>query len=296
MSASLGRWFEPRRCAVLLCGVAALAVAGCETLEDTGLSGRRAPAAAGAEGAASYETVMRLAAASQAAGDYPAAIQLYRRAAGMESRRVEPPKALGQVLFEAGQYNEALDAFRAARNIAPNDAEVLRGLGNVYINLDQLPQAREVLTTAQSLAPSDWRIANSLGVLNDLDGQHAAAQEQYRTGLAIEQDNLLLRNNLGLSLALSGDYQQATAELRRVTADPRATAAHRQNLALVLGLSGQTDAARRMGRMDLGEREVRSNVAYYEILRALTGRQRSSAIGVSPTPSGTLAVPNPARY
>jgi Flp pilus assembly protein TadD len=113
-------------------------------------------------------------------------------------------------------------------------------------------------------------------------GEHRTAQARYRQGLAISGDSLTLRNNLGLSQALSGDYKDAISTLRPLLGNPAATVRNRQNLALVYGLSGDLDSAARVGRMDLDETAVRSNLAYYSVLRELADRPRVAAIGANP--------------
>ncbi len=89
---------------------------------------------------------------------------------------------------------------------------------------------------------------------------------------------LRLRNNLALSLALADDFDEAARILREITADPLATVRNRQNLALVYGLAGQPAEAAKIARMDLDEADVRSNLAYYETLRALSGHAKAAAV------------------
>ena len=109
-------------------------------------------------------------------------------------------------------------------------------------------------------------------------GDHETAQQRYIDGLEIAPDNTSLRNNLALSLALAGDYDEAVQVLSRIAAGPTPSLAARHNLALVYGLKGDMDKAAQIGRRDLTEAEVRSNLACYARLRALTRPERIAAI------------------
>src|SRR5262249_37088501 len=107
---------------------------------------------------------------------------------------------------------------------------------------------------------------------------HDLAQQDYRKGLALAPDQMSLRNNLGLSQALSGDYNGAIATLSDVAGRPGASARNRQNLALVYGLAGDNDHASAVARTDLDDAAVRSNLAYYTLLRSLDDVGRTAAI------------------
>ncbi len=118
-------------------------------------------------------------------------------------------------------------------------------------------------------APEESRIYNGLGVANDLLGKHRKAQEMYRTGLSYKPEDINLLTNLGLSLSFSGQHDAAIDVLRKLVNSPHSTPHHRQNLALAFGLAGRKKDAAKVARMDLDSRAVRSNLAYYAMLRAL---------------------------
>jgi hypothetical protein len=63
-----------------------------------------------------------------------------------------------------------------------------------------------------------------------------------------------------------------------MAAAPEADSKQRQNLALVFGLAGELDQAAAIARIDLGEDAVRSNLAYYETLKAMPPVLRVRAI------------------
>ena len=91
-------------------------------------------------------------------------------------------------------------------------------------------------------------------------------------------DSLSLQNNLGLSLALGGKFDDAIKVLGDAAKSPNAGPRARQNLALVYGLSGDMDRAAKIGRLDLSEAQVRSNLKRYEALRALSDKARARAV------------------
>jgi len=88
--------------------------------------------------------------------------------------------------------------------------------------------------------------------------------------------------------------------LSAAAGSPNATARTRQNLALAYGLSGDNEKAAAVGRTDLDEASVKSNLAYYTMLRGLSDHARAAAIigarsvGPSPNASGAPEVPQAA--
>lgn len=243
---------------------------------------QRLPAPAG-----SVPALMRLGDAARAAGDPAAAIPFYRRAHASDLFDPEPLVRLGAALSDLGAYNEAVEAYRDALVGDPAHVEALRGLGNAFIALNQPQLAVEQFDAALRL-DADHRSYNGIGVALDRTGDHKAAQGHYRVGLELAPGNITLLNNLGLSLALSGDYGEAIETLERVARHPEATVRHRQNLALAYGLAGRTDDAARIGRLDLAEEDVQSNVAYYGLLKSMSeeGLDTAAAIEVQATGEG----------
>jgi Flp pilus assembly protein TadD len=137
--------------------------------------------------------------------------------------------------------------------------------------------AIDLFHKAIAIAP-DAHAYGGLGVAQDLAGDYKAADEAFRQALALAPHDLDLRNNYGLTQALMGNYEAAVATMRAVATDAAAGPRHRLNFALVLGLAGRTDEARRVASVDLDERAVNSNLAYYAVLRQLPAKQRAAAI------------------
>src|SRR5258707_4040887 len=223
-------------------------------------------------------TLLKVADQTRAGGDLGTAVTLYKRAHEMAKGDPVPLAKLGETLAQMQAYNDAAQAYRDALAISKDDPDLHRGLGNVLLAMSKPQLAQAQLEAAAEKAPGDARIFNGLGVAYDLTGRHDLAQGAYRKGLGLAPDQLSLRNNLGLSLALGGDYVGGIATLSEVVTQPGATARNRQNLALVYGLAGDNVHAASVARHDLDEQAVRSNLAYYTLLRSMDDVGRTAAI------------------
>ncbi|MGH7035608.1 MAG: tetratricopeptide repeat protein, partial [Stellaceae bacterium] len=266
------------RQAPLRVALCALLLAGCTTGGPQGVgdrAGRQDPATV--SGDVSSSAVLRIAESLRASGDLATAVSFYRRAIQIDPNQVKPYIGLGETLLAAGYANPAAESFRAALSMAPDNADAMRGLGMTLVALDKPTEAVEMLNKSINFAPSP-RAFSALGVAENLMGNTAAATAAFKRGLAMTPEDLDLLNNYGLSQALAGDYDGAIATLHRVATDPRASSRNRLNLALVLGLAGRSEDAAQVARIDLDEKAVRSNLAYYAELRALSPKARAQAI------------------
>ncbi len=222
--------------------------------------------------------LIKVADQTRAGGDLGTAVTIYKRAHEMANRDPVPLAKLAETLVQMQAYNDAVEVYRAALALKDDDADLHRGLGNVLLALGKPQLAQAQLEAAAAKSPSDARVYNGLGVAYDLTGRHDLAQQAYRKGLGLAPEQLSLRNNLGLSQALGGDYAGGIATLSEVVTQPGASARNRQNLALVYGLSGDNVHAASVARRDLDEQAVRSNLAYYALLRSLDDVGRTAAI------------------
>lgn len=256
-------------CALLLSGCAA----GPQGAGD--LAGRQSSASV--PGGVGAPTIVNLAERMRAEGDLSSAAGFYRRAIALDPDLVTAYIGLGDTLLAAGYPDQAANAFRAALKKNPKNAEAEAGLGATLVSIDQPIAAIEMLQKAIAVKPSRRAYA-ALGVAEDLRGDGAAAMKAYHAGLALAPNDPGLLNDLGLSEALQGDYDTAIKTLRRVASGANATARDRLNLALVLGLAGHMEEAAQVARIDLGDRAVRNNLAYYAELRAMSPSARATAI------------------
>ena len=177
-----------------------------------------------------FDQMMRVARSTAAAGDYGAAIPLYRRAQSLAPDRPEPSLALGALAWDVGDAEASLHAYQAALNAAPKEAEALRGAGRAELALGRIPAALASYRAGLAVAPTDVRLHNGLAVALDRSGDHQAALRTFGEGLAIAPNDLDLRGNLGLSHALHDEFEQALPLLEAVAADPRAGERQRANL------------------------------------------------------------------
>ncbi|HUN46766.1 MAG TPA: tetratricopeptide repeat protein, partial [Stellaceae bacterium] len=253
-----------------------LALAGCTSSQWSGSQASGAdPAKLSPE--QSEAMLIKVADQTRAGGDFGTAVGLYKRAHEMAERDPVPLARLGETLAQMQAYNDAVEAYRAALSLK-DDPDLHRSLGNVLLAMGKPQLGLAQLQVAAEKNPSDARVYNGLGVAYDLAGRHDQAQEAYRKGLGLAPEQLSLRNNLGLSQALAGDFAGGIATLSEVVTQPGATARNRQNLALVYGLAGDNQHAASVARSDLDEQAVRSNLAYYTLLRSMDDLGRTAAI------------------
>jgi Flp pilus assembly protein TadD/cell division septation protein DedD len=224
--------------------------------------------------------MMRIADQARAAGDLGTAATLYRRVHDITPTDPRPVCALGSVLTDLHAYTEAVDTYRTGVQMNPNPVmgECYRGLAIVLLLLNQPDVALDTLQQAIARAPQDGRLYSAMGVTHDLMGRHDLAQQDYQKGMKLMPQSTGLRNNYGLSLALAGDYPAAIAALTELTLDSNASPRHKLNLALVYGLAGDDNKAAAIARTTLDEEAVKSNLAYYAMLRGMDDKARANAI------------------
>lgn len=236
-----------------------IAVAGCAGwFETTAPRGKEA----------GLDSMLRLGAAAQAAGDLGNAISVYRRAQALYPDAAEPSRRLGDLYRDGGHYDLAAAAYADAIAADADDRDARHGLAVALVHQGRLAEAAEQYDWLVADDRSDIRAWNGRAVVQDLSGDHAAAWESFRSGLDVEPDNVALLTNLGLSLALGGRYDEAIETLERAAAEPGAGSETRQNLALAYGLAGRPEEAARLGSQDLREAQVTRNLEVYDLMRA----------------------------
>ena len=206
--------------------------------------------------------MLKLARATRQAGDFPAAIQLYRNVIATNSATPDILVEFGDVLLASGSPDDAIDIYSrvGARSAARLGA--LLGLTRAYMNLSQPAKALEYANEARVLEPQDARVLVDRGVALDTLGRHTEAQECYRTVLAVTPRHVAARNNLALSLALTGQYDEAIALMAPLVRSSAATPQVRENMAVIYGLKGDADRAATLSRVDLDEGTTQANLAF----------------------------------
>ena len=258
-----------------LCAVAALAVglAACAGPSEPG----RTAAADRPTNASTADALARIARQSLEAGDPVSAVSMLKRAHEIDPKSPAILADLGRNLGALKAWSEAAEAYRKAAALAPNDAAIRRGYGGALLALDQ-PVLAEQEYRAAIAVREDAATLCALGVTLDLQARHDEAEAAFRKAYQLDPQSAATRANLALSLALWGSSDEAIGLLAPMAAAPDAAARQRQNLALVFGLAGERDQAAAVARIDLGDEAVRSNLSYYETLRALPPVLRVRAI------------------
>lgn len=215
----------------------------------------------------SQQSMLRLARAAHAAGDYASAVNLYRTIVA-SSPNPAVSVELGDTLLDAGSFDDAITSYKSVPEKSPADLAAALGLERAYLVLNDIPKAMEQADRAHALAPDDGRVLIGRGIALDLYGRHQDAQASYNALLAKSPDNRAARVDLAISLALTRDYDRATEILVPIARSSNATARERQDLALIYGLKGDKDEAMRWSKMDLDAGDASSNLRFYDLIRS----------------------------
>jgi Flp pilus assembly protein TadD len=227
--------------------------------------------------------LLRIAQDLRAKGDVAGAAHFFAQAHQANPDDVSALIGLGDMLAALGDSVQAADAFGKATAMQPAQPDARLGLAKASIAMHNPQVAATQFQAVLSENGQDVRAYNGLGVAADMMGDHKAAQEHYRAGLAIDPQNVSLLNNLGLSLALSGDFDNGIFMLEELAAAPDASPTTRQNLALAYGLAGRDEEAERVARVDLGESEIRKNLAFIASHRGGSSGAITKALNVELT-------------
>lgn len=222
--------------------------------------------------------ILRVAETTRRGGDLVSAAGLYRRAHDMAPERAAPLIALGDTLAALGSFPDAAQAYALAIEREPANAEMRYGYGRTLMAMNRPQEAAEQFRAAIAAAPKDGRAFNGLGVALDQTGDHSAAQRAYMDGMEVAPDHPGLENNLAFSMLLAGNIADAVARFEQIARRPQATARNRQNLALAYGLAGDKAKAAAVAGQDLGEAEVKNNLAAYERLRRMAAADRNAEL------------------
>lgn len=109
------------------------------------------------------ESIVRVAQATAARGDWPIAVSLYRRAHSKNPENFDAIYGLARALNKVGANVEALQAFEVAVKLKPKNVDALRGLGNTLIMLDRSATAIRHFERALN-SMEDPRLYNGIAV------------------------------------------------------------------------------------------------------------------------------------
>lgn len=123
-------------------------------------------------------------------------ITLYRSAATIEPRAIEPLLGLSLPLMKAGRWAEAIVALQKAQELAPGDTTVLARLGYVTLKAGRYSDCERWYKTGLSLLPGDVDLRDGLGWCLLFQNRFQEAAVQFESVLAVAPDHLTAKEGL----------------------------------------------------------------------------------------------------
>jgi tetratricopeptide (TPR) repeat protein len=190
--------------------------------------------------------------------------------------------ALGLAYWRGGEFPRALEVFRRAVEVGPLSAEAHNWLGVALSEKSDLPGAVAAFRRAIELDPKYGRAYTNLGSALATGGDYAEAVDVFRQALRLEPNNQGAHFNLGMALRGQGDLEAALPHLRKVVEEDPANVLFRyelgQTLRLLGDLPGAIAAFEKVIELDPEKRE-----GYYALGVALrqqgAAARRASAAG-----------------
>ncbi len=268
---------------LILVSGAALSLAGCGDPVAAGKPGKTA-ASSGRQ-----EVTLRLAHATEAAGDYPGAEKLFLQSATQNPDASDAHLELANFYKRHHQDQKAIESLITASKLQPNNADIERTLANTYINAAEPEKAIAVLDTAIAANSRNPLLYNSKGVALDQIGSYGEAQNSYKKAFEIDPaEGTMYKINLSMSYILEGTYDKAIELLRPMLDSPDAPPIARQNLALAYGLKGESENALKLGLQDLSTSEAEENVKFYRMFAQRHGLRSQKTPGASTVPASVV--------
>jgi Tfp pilus assembly protein PilF len=156
---------------------------------------------------------LRAGMANERTGNYPAAVEAYRRGLEAEPDNVELLNAMGFALFQQGKSEEAMVALEKAIEVDPQHWKAHNNMALASIDMGELELAEAHYRESLAIEPQP-AIYNDLGVVLERQGLPESAVEAYRSALALDPDSDSAHYNLGASLARAGEYAEAESHLQ----------------------------------------------------------------------------------
>lgn len=217
---------------------------------------------------------LKLAHASESAGDFPSAENLYKQAAAKGG----VPATIELAQFYDRHHGErlALTAYQDALRLDPKNTDIMRGVANTQIKLGNPNDAIKTIDDALAIKVNDALLYNSKGVALDMLGRYTHARNAYSTAIELDPGTTMIVDaNLAMSYISTGNYNRAIALLRPLAEQPDASPQVRQNLSLAYGLNGNNELALKYAEKDMPPGDAEENAKFY---KRITDQQRTSAL------------------
>ncbi|MCL4833324.1 MAG: tetratricopeptide repeat protein [Caldilineaceae bacterium] len=143
------------------------------------------------------------------AGDYPAALAAYQRAAQLEPENPDPLVAQAEIYMTDRRINQAYELAAQAVAVDPEDVPAL----NIYArSLDWLGRYEEAINAAFDALDLQTENPTTLAILGEIYsdvGNWSRAQSYIDQALAADPRHVLALRNQAVLYELQGDYERA---------------------------------------------------------------------------------------
>jgi tetratricopeptide (TPR) repeat protein len=156
---------------------------------------------------------LRAGMANERTGNYPGAVEAYRRGLEVEPGNVELLNAMGFALFQQGKSEEAVVSLEKALAIDPEHWKAHNNMALASIDLGELEMAEAHYRESLAIEPQA-AIYNDLGFVLERQGLPENAAEAYRMALELDPESPSAHYNLGAFLARAGQYGEAETHLQ----------------------------------------------------------------------------------
>jgi tetratricopeptide (TPR) repeat protein len=151
------------------------------------------------------------------AEDYDRAIDLYRRAAALDSTDVLPLAHLGQIYFTRNMFDSSVAAYRRAVGIDPANPSLLLNLGLGLARLHDNPEAMNCFQRAAAAHHLDRAAVpyTQMGALLYNEEQYRRARTMYTRALALDPRNMEALFFIGFTHEQAGATEAARSAFRK---------------------------------------------------------------------------------
>jgi superkiller protein 3 len=132
--------------------------------------------------------------------DYPAAVDLYKRAVDKGPERSYLQLSLGHAYRALKQYDQAVQAYQRAAELNPDDARAEGGMGTAYYAMEEYDSAQSHLERALEIDPKYATGWGQLGWVFYVQKAYDKAQPNFEKAIVLEKDpikNAEYRHALG---------------------------------------------------------------------------------------------------